>query len=132
MNENGMKTLRLHVHDNVIMALTDLSPGLEAEPGVFCLDPIPHGHKVATRDIAAQQPIMKFGQVIGFASNAIRAGEHVHTHNVELLDFFRDYDIGVDVRPTDFVPEENLASFMGIERPDGRIATRNYIGLLSM
>lgn len=44
---------------------------------------IPFGHKVCIRDIGAGAPVVKYGQVIGRASRAIAAGEHVHTHNVE-------------------------------------------------
>lgn len=124
-------TVRLNSQDNVITALTELSPGAEVESGVISLDPIPSGHKVAARDIAPQEPILKYGQFIGFASRPIRAGEHVHIHNVELRDITRDYAFGMDAKPTDYLPEERRAHFYGIVRPDGRIATRNYIGVLS-
>ena len=43
----------------------------------------PFGHKICIRDLAAGADVLKYGQVIGRASRAIRAGEHVHTHNVE-------------------------------------------------
>jgi altronate hydrolase len=43
--------------------------------------------------------------------------------------FDRDYAFGADARPTDYVAEP--ATFMGIRRKDGRVATRNYIGILS-
>jgi altronate hydrolase len=124
-------TVRLNSQDNVVTALTELSPGAEVESGVISLDPIPSGHKVATRYIASQEPILKYGQLIGFASRPIRAGEHVHIHNVELRDITQDYAFGMDAKPTDYLPKERRAHFHGIVRPDGRIATRNYIGVLS-
>jgi altronate hydrolase len=55
----------------------------------------------------------------------------VHSHNVELIDFDRDPGFGEDVRPVDYLPESERATFMGIVRPDGRVGTRNFVGILS-
>jgi len=46
---------------------------------------IAFGHKMATRAIGKGQQIIKYGKVIGQATQAIAAGEHVHVHNVEAL-----------------------------------------------
>ena len=40
-------------------------------------------HKLAVRDISKGSPICKYGEHIGIASCDIKAGEHVHVHNVE-------------------------------------------------
>jgi altronate hydrolase len=100
--------------------------------GVAVRGLIPPGHKVAVRAIAPGQPVRRYNQIIGFASRAIDAGEHVHTHNLDMGpdkgDFARDYAIGQDVKPD--APRQH-ATFMGIQRADGRVATRNYIGVLS-
>src|SRR5262245_27729929 len=42
---------------------------------------VPPGHKVALRDLEEGASIRKYGQIIGFATEAVAAGEHVHTHN---------------------------------------------------
>src|SRR5207237_7063321 len=93
---------------------------------------IPPGHKVATRDIAQGEPVRRYNQIIGFATRPIAAGEHVHTHNIgmgaEGGAFARDYAFSEDVKPE---PAKQQATFMGIKRADGRVATRNYIGILS-
>ena len=93
---------------------------------------IPPGHKIATHAIAAGEPVRRYNQIIGFASKPIAAGEHVHTHNLDMGankgDFERDYAFGADVKPE---PAKREATFMGIKRPDGRVATRNYIGVLT-
>jgi altronate hydrolase len=99
--------------------------------GVAVAAPIPAGHKIAAASIAAGESIRKYNQIIGFASADIAAGTHVHTQNCEFRAFERDYAFGADTRPTDFLAEAERASFRGIERPDGRIATRNYIGVLT-
>jgi len=125
-------TIRLRAADNVVVALKDLPAGTEI-PGedVICCNQIPSGHKVATASIKAGQPVRKYNQIIGFASRPIEPGEHVHTHNLEMREFSRDHAIGVDRQPIDYVPEEIRATFQGIVRKNGRVATRNYIGVLT-
>jgi altronate hydrolase len=127
-------TLRLHAEDNVVIAMRDLSVGSYPLPGGGSLpvaDDVPRGHKVAVAGVAAGDPVRKYGQVIGFASEAIAPGQHVHVHNTEFQMFERAYDFGVDARPTEYVPETARATFQGIVRPEGRPATRNYIGILT-
>jgi len=91
--------------------------------------PIEFGHKLALEDIAQSQPIRKFGQIIGFASQDIRCGEWVHVHNVSLGDLKLDYSIGSDV-PAAPAPVEPR-TFQGYRRATGRAATRNYVALIS-
>jgi altronate hydrolase len=124
--------IRLNERDNVGVTLVDLASG---DPiGVDNLTakvPIPAGHKVATHSINTQDPVIKFGQIIGFAANPIEPGAHVHTHNLEMRDFTRDYNIGANARPTKLLPEAERSKFEGIVRADGQTATRNYIGVLA-
>ena len=123
--------IRLHSQDDVLIARSQLVGGTTAE-GVVVKGLIPAGHKIATHAIAAGEPVRRYNQIIGFASKAIAAGEHVHTHNLDMGankgDFARDYAFGDDVKPE---PPKKEARFMGIKREDGRVATRNYIGILS-
>ena len=81
-------TIRLNATDNVVTARAELLPGT-AIPGesVTARQPIPAGHKVATRPIAKGEAIRKYDQIIGFASEDIGVGDHVHVHNVEMHDF---------------------------------------------
>ena len=123
-------TIRLHPNDDVVIARTQLVGGtLLAEEDVTVSGLIPPGHKVATRPIRAGEPVKRYNQIIGFASRDIACGEHVHLNNLAMGEFDRDYAFGVDVKPTQFI--DPPATFMGIVRADGRVATRNYIGLLS-
>jgi altronate hydrolase len=123
--------IRLHPNDDVLIARTQLVSGTSAE-GIAVKGLIPPGHKMAVRAMTAGEPVRRYNQVIGFASKAIAPGEHVHTHNLDMGpnkgDFERDYAFGADVRPA---PARREATFMGIRRADGRVATRNYIGILS-
>ena len=123
--------IRLHPADDVLIARSQLVGGTTVED-ISVKGLIPAGHKIATHDIATGAPVRRYNQIIGFASKPIAAGEHVHTHNLWMGeakgDFARDYAIGADVKPE--APRRH-ASFMGYKRSDGRVATRNYIGVLS-
>ncbi|HEV8029523.1 MAG TPA: altronate dehydratase family protein [Stellaceae bacterium] len=125
-------TIRLHPSDNVVVARLDLLPGTALpEEGIAAHGAVPAGHKIATAPIAPGEPVRKYGQILGFATEAVRPGEHVHTHNLAMGDFDRDYAFGIDARPTEYVPESQRAMFDGIVRADGRVATRNYLGVLT-
>ena len=121
--------IRLHPEDSVVIARATLLPGAPVGDNVLATQRIPAGHKVATRAIASGEAIRRYGQIIGFASTGIAPGQHVHEHNCEMGDFAKDYAYGVDARPTEFF--DNPATFQGIRRPDGKVATRNYIGILT-
>src|SRR5690349_15786762 len=122
--------LRLNAADDVVIACRELEPGTNLlKEGVVVKERIPAGHKVATRSRAPGEPVHRYSQVIGFATQAIQPGAHVHVHNLEVREFSRDYAFGEAYAPTKFAPEP--ATFQGIVRPDGRVATRNYIGILS-
>ena len=122
--------LRLNAADDVVIACRELEAGTNLlKENVICAERIPFGHKVATRAIAAGAPVRRYNQIIGFATKAIAPGQHVHVHNLEVRDFTRDYAFCEGFQPTVFV--DKPATFEGIVRPDGRVATRNYIGILS-
>ena len=124
------RVIRLHPSDDVVIALDQLVSGtLIAREGVTVSGLIPPGHKMATRDIALGEPVKRYGQIIGFATQAIRAGQHVHVQNVAIGDFARDYAYAQDAKPTHYATSS--AHFEGIVRPDGKVATRNYIGVLT-
>ncbi|MGK9233245.1 altronate dehydratase family protein [Inquilinus limosus] len=124
--------IRLNRDDNVVLARADITPGTPIpEEGVTTAGHIPAGHKMATRPIAQGEPIRRYNQIIGFATEAIAPGEHVHVHNCAMGDFERDYAFCADAKPTDYVPEAERATFQGYRRPNGWVGTRNYIGILS-
>ena len=121
--------IRLHPEDSVVIARATLLPGTPVADGVTATERIPAGHKVAVRPIAEHEPVRRYGQIIGFATRTIAPGQHVHVQNCGMGDFAKDYAFGKDAKPTAFV--EHPATFQGIRRPDGRVATRNYIGILT-
>jgi altronate hydrolase len=130
MLQTAQLTIRLHADDDVVIARDQLVSGTKLlEENVTVRGLVPPGHKIATRAIAAGAPVRRYNQIIGFASKAIAAGEHVHLNNLAMGDFERDYAFCEGVRATDYFSPP--AHFMGIKRADGRVATRNYIGILS-
>ena len=124
--------IRLGPADNVVVARADLLPSTTlAEEKIAGRNHVPAGHKLATARIAKGEPVRKYNQIIGFATSDIAPGEHVHSHNLAMGNFARDYAFSADARPTAMVSERERASFEGIVRADGRVATRNYLGILT-
>jgi len=124
-------TIRLNPLDNVIVARVDLAQGTYLpEAGVTCRQTVAFGHKVATIPIRTGEIVWKYGQIIGVACRDISPGDHVHTHNLSMRSFSRDCAVGEGVRALPQPAGESVL-FQGILRADGRVATRNYIGVIS-
>jgi altronate hydrolase len=123
-------TIRLNEADDVVIARRQLLSGtMIDDERVTVRGLIPQGHKLAVRDIALGQPVRRYGQIIGFASQAILSGQHVHLHNLAMGTFEREHGVSIDWSVAE--PVDRSATFQGIVRPDGRVATRNYIGILT-
>jgi altronate hydrolase len=124
------RTLRLNARDNIIVAVDSVDPGVAVQ-GVGAKARIMRGHKMAAQAVAKGQPILKFGQIIGFATEDIAAGAHVHTHNCSFAEFERDYAFAQDAREETMLPAAQRATFEGFRRANGKAGTRNYIGILT-
>ena len=123
-------TIRLHPEDDVVIARVEIRSGtLVTKENVRASVTIPAGHKIAVRAIEQGKPVKRYNQIIGFATRAIQPGEHVHVHNMAMGDFERDYAFCSAARGTAFF--EKPETFLGVVRADGRVATRNYIGILT-
>ncbi|GCE30751.1 galactarate dehydratase [Dictyobacter alpinus] len=126
----------LHPEDDVAIARVPLNRGLvlrlpAASGSIEVAQRILSGHKVSLHTIAEGAPVRRYGSIIGFASQAIQAGEHVHSHNLTVGTLKQTYEYAVDVRPLAFVAEQERRTFMGYRRPDGKVGTRNYIAIIS-
>jgi altronate hydrolase len=125
-------TIRLHAQDDVVITTRQLFSGnYIPEERLSALGLIPPGHKMAVRNLQIADPVRRYGQIIGFASQPIRCGQHVHVHNLIMGAFERDAAAMAAIDATATVMAEPSATFLGIVRPDGRVATRNYIGILT-
>ena len=132
MSRTDSPLLHLHPNDNVLVAKTALALGQEiSELGVRTRAQVPAGHKIAARRIAAGEQVKKYDTVIGVATRDLEPGDYVHSHNLQLVDYYRDPAFGADVQPVDYVPKAERATFQGFVRPGGGVGTRNFIGILS-
>jgi altronate dehydratase len=129
MTGQAESIIRLHGSDNVVIALADLAKGTVL-PGldVPLPAPVPRGHKIATTAIPKGQVVLRYGQIIGQATDAIPAGGHVHSHNLGMGPHSADYAIGSEARA---LPPLEPATFLGYHRADGQVGTRNYLGILT-
>ncbi|TDQ84431.1 altronate hydrolase [Dongia mobilis] len=124
------RAIRLSPVDNVVVAVDEIAQGAVSN-GIAANGRIGRGHKMAVANIAKGAPILKFGQIIGFATAAILPGDWVHEHNTAMGEFERDYAFGAGARNEAPLPLHERATFQGYRRADGRAGTRNYIGILT-
>jgi altronate hydrolase len=121
--------LKLNEQDSVLVALADLPAGTAVGDGLTVGETIPRGHKLARRAIAVGEPVMKFGIPIGVATRPIAAGTHIHTHNLEFQTMRVNWRLG-GAAPAP-KPANRTVGFEGFRREDGRVGTRNYLGVLT-
>ncbi len=134
MSEVQDNAIRLRENDNVAVLKTTVKGGATViceGVALDCRQTIPAGHKVALTDLRDGDALVKYGQTIGFAKGGIRPGEHVHTQNLVMGDFGRDYQFCADYQPVDYVAEDQRRHFQGFERSGGKVGTRNYIAVIS-
>lgn len=126
------QALQLGAADNVAVARQALAAGTTLTIGqhvVTLRNAIASGHKLALVSIAAGAPVLKYGQSIGVATADIAAGDHVHVHNVGMAESVHAHAPGTGYQPT--VQVAQPLTFEGYVRSDGRVATRNYLGVIS-
>ena len=128
--------IRLHPNDNVVVARVDVPLGLAFETDVAgeritSKSQVTAGYKIATKKILKGQPILKYSVTVGFAHVDIEPGALVHSHNTEFREFDRDYAHASEFKPVELLPESERATFKGYVRSNGKVGTRNFIGILS-
>jgi altronate hydrolase len=126
---NNQPWLILSEGDNVAVATAAIGAGTEVASGVSTRENIDPGHKFALADIAEGGAVVKYGQAIGRTTSEVKAGDHVHSHN---LHFENDRLSATASAPPEAATDADKArTFMGYRRADGRAATRNYIGIIA-
>jgi len=119
--------IRLHPNDNVVVASRKIAAGAPVfGEGVRALESIGMGHKIASVAIASGSPVIKYGQVIGVATQDIPAGAHVHVHNLAMSELRRAAE---RVQPIKVAETER--TFEGYRRASGRVGVRNYVCVLT-
>jgi altronate hydrolase len=124
--------IRLHPNDNVVVARIDVGIGEPVPSENFTSrSQVPAGYKIAAKKILKGEPILKYNVTVGFANTDIEPGMMVHSHNTEFREFDRDYAYASEYKPTTLLPESERATFQGYVRSNGKVGTRNFIGILS-
>jgi altronate hydrolase len=134
MNVSTDKVLRLREGDNVGVAVRPVKAGdIIGVNGreIRAQQDIPAGHKVALQAVSQDEPVHKYGQIIGFATRAIEPGDHVHVQNLGVKPLGLDYEYSTAVPTVEFVPEAERRTFQGYKRPNGKVGTRNYLAVVS-
>lgn len=122
--------VKLNGTDNVVTVTRSIELGTEIS-GITSNQNIPRGHKFAIQDIAIGDPIFKYAQKIGYASLQIHAGDHVHTHNVEFRNVDAEYEYSTNICEAKIANNNQLDTFMGYRRENGKVGTRNYIAIVT-
>lgn len=124
------QTLILQTGDSVAIALSDLKAGSMIDDlGLAPNSDIPRGHKIALSPHGVGDNLRRYGQVIGQATAPIAPGDHVHSHNLGMADHVAKTDGQQAVKP--LAPIQSDRHFLGYHRSDGKVGTRNYIGVLT-
>jgi altronate hydrolase len=124
--------LQLRAGDQVGIALADLAPGQALAPHAGATrEGIPFGHKVALSALRRGETVLRLGQPIGVASSDIAVGDWVHLHNLEFRPSSVGHAIGSRLSNTAPIIAGTIPSFEGYVRADGRVGTRNYVGVLT-
>ncbi len=127
----GTGTLLLNPADNVAVLTAKAEAGTRPLGfGAPLERAIQAGHKIARVDIPEGGDIIKFGQIIGYATQAIAAGDHIHTQNCAFGAHDKEYKVGADLEAARAaIPPVEAARFMGYRRANGQVGTRNYIAV---
>ena len=124
--------VQINSADNVIIALRNLEKGNSLEVGdqtILLQSAIERGHKIAIQPIPAGDKIIKYGYPIGYATQAISVGEHVHVQNVKTgLSELIDYPYEPHLNRLD-KPFRSL-TFQGYRRKNGKVGIRNEIWIV--
>jgi len=123
--------IQVHARDNVAIIVNEggLPAGAQLDNGLGLIDPIPEAHKVALCGIAAGEPILRYGVVIGYAEVPIAKGSWVHEGVMSLpapppLD-----KLALATAIADPLPKLEGFTFDGYVNQDGSVGTRNILGI---
>ena len=128
------KAIIIDPRDNIAVAKVSIGLGSVLSLNgtkISITQTVPPGHKIALRPIAKGEAIIRYGEIIGAATQDIAQGDTVHVHNMTIDNLTRQYENCAAYKPIDFFPESDIPQFQGYRRPWGGIGTRNYVAVLS-
>ncbi|MFN8007167.1 MAG: altronate dehydratase family protein [Terriglobia bacterium] len=128
------KAIIIDPRDNIAVAKVSIGLGTVLRMNgtqLSIAQTVPPGHKIALKPIAKGEPIIRYGEVIGAATQDIPQGGTVHVHNMSIENLTRQYESCVATLPVEFFASANVPQFEGYVRPWGGVGTRNYVAVLS-
>ena len=125
------QVIQLSESDNIAVSSINIPENALIENHKFkTITKIPQGHKISIKEIKKGEKIIKYGQIIGEATENIQEGEHVHSHNLAFVEFKRETPRQL-IKKIDLTNNSIPKTFEGLVRKNGKIGTRNFIGLVS-
>lgn len=129
------KLYQINPKDNVAVALEELPAGTRAGlqgREITLADKLPAGHKVAMRDIAEGEQVIKYGYPIGTAREYIKAGTWVHTHNLKSrLGKLLDYKYNpAEIKENPYKTDKQAYTFNGYARENNKAGIRNEVWII--
>ncbi len=134
IRDSAQPILLLNEKDNVAVARLPVAAGTEIVVNghkITARENIAIGHKIALEPIVANTTIRKYGETIGKATKEIAPGEWVHTHNVAPDFSGKNYEFATRTPVTEYFAPEEAGTFMGYQRENGDVGTRNYIAVIA-
>lgn len=131
MSQSRTRVIKVHANDNVAIVVEQggLGEGTVLDDGLVLIGSIPQGHKVALEDIATEEAIVRYGEVIGTATAPIPRGGHVNETNVRLPQAPTLHDLPLATRPAPSAEPLEGYTFEGFRNPDGSVGTKNVLGI---
>lgn len=125
--------ISVHANDNVAVVVNEegLKAGTDLGNGIAAAEDIPHGQKIALADIAAEQGIVRYGEIIGTAKKSIKQGEWVAEQNIELPVAPDLSKIPLATRAVKLPPLQHNYTFKGYKNRDGSVGTKNILAVMT-
>ncbi|MDD3429889.1 MAG: UxaA family hydrolase [Oscillospiraceae bacterium] len=125
--------IKIKEEDNVAIAVNDLAAGTEILPGVITKEDIPQAHKIALKDIAADEDIIRYGVSLGTAINPITAGSWINEHMLHLgqSPSLTDMPYGLNIKTIESLPKPTKTTWLGYRNKTGPAGTRNLLGIVT-
>ena len=127
------KYVKIKDQDNVVVVVQDTAEGTEIMEGLVANQDIPQAHKVALEDIPAGGEIIRYGVVLGYAVQAIKKGDWINEHMLELPESpsVENMQYGTNLVPMEELPVPTRTTWMGYKNAEGPAGTRNLLGIVT-
>lgn len=123
--------IRVADSDNVAIVVNPggLPAGTRFASGLVLKEHVPQGHKVALEDLADQAPVIRYGQIIGYATQPVARGGWINETMIHLPSAPGFDDLPLATAPGTVPPPLEGYSFDGFRNADGSAGTKNLLGI---